>query len=96
MALGARLVDLSAKREIHRGFGDALSAAVELAGTPALFAFLGWRLDAWLGTSPLLLVVLFVFTFGYLVWKLFMRYDAQMRNEEARLRSPTPRREQGP
>jgi F0F1-type ATP synthase assembly protein I len=96
MALGAKLVDLSAKRELHRGFGDALSAAVELAGTPALFAFLGWRLDAWLGTSPLLLVFLFAFTFGYMVWKLFMRYDAQMRNEEARFKSAASREERKP
>jgi F0F1-type ATP synthase assembly protein I len=79
------LVDLSARRELNRGFGDALSMAVELAVTPALFALLGWRLDAWLGTAPLLLLVLFVFTVCYEIWKLFMRYDAKMRREEARV-----------
>lgn len=79
------MADLSARRELNRGFGDALSTAVELAVTPALFALLGWRLDAWLGTTPLLLLVLFVFTTCYEIWKLFMRYDAKMRREEARV-----------
>lgn len=78
------MADLSAKRELNRGAGDALSMAVELAVTPTFFAFLGWRLDAWLGTTPLFLVVLFLFTMGYIVWKLFMRYDAQMRSHEAK------------
>ncbi|MGH9211606.1 MAG: AtpZ/AtpI family protein [Acidimicrobiales bacterium] len=81
----SRAVDLSARRELNRGFGDALSMAVELAVTPALFAFLGWQLDNWLGTAPLFLLVLFVFTISYEIWKLFMRYDAKMRREEARV-----------
>jgi len=68
--------------------------AVELAVTPALFAFLGWRLDLWLGTSPLLLLVLFVFTVCYEIWKLFLRYDAKMREEEAKL--PGRARREGP
>ena len=45
--------ELSSKRELNKGFGDALQVAVELAVTPAIFAFLGWKLDSWLGTSPL-------------------------------------------
>jgi F0F1-type ATP synthase assembly protein I len=79
------VVDLSARRELNRGFGDALSMAVELAVTPALFALLGWWLDSWLGTTPLFLLFLFVFTCCYEIWKLFMRYDARMRREEARV-----------
>lgn len=79
------MADLSAKRELNRGAGDALSMAVELAVTPTVFALLGWRLDAWLGTTPLFLLTLFLFTMGYVVWKLFVRYDAQMRRHEAKL-----------
>ena len=79
------MADLSARRELNRGFGDAMSTAVELAVTPALFALLGWRLDVWLGTSPLLLLVLFTFTTCYQIWKLFGRYDAKMRQEEAKV-----------
>ena len=68
--------DLSAKRELNKGFGDALSVAVELAVTPAIFAFLGWRLDEWLGTTPLFLLVLFLFTFTYVAWKQYTRLQA--------------------
>ncbi len=88
------MADISAKREMSRGFGDALSAAIELAVTPALFALLGWKLDGWLGTSPLLLVSLFVFTMCYVVWKLFVRYDAEMRDQEAKINGLVRREEQ--
>lgn len=77
------MADLSARRELNRSAGDALSTAFELAVTPALLALIGWRLDAWLGTSPLLLLVLFFFTIGYEIWKHFARYDARMREQEA-------------
>jgi F0F1-type ATP synthase assembly protein I len=77
--------DLPAKRELNRGFGDALSTAFELAVTPAIVALIGWRLDAWLGTTPVFLVALFAFTMSYEIWKLFRRYDAQMRDHEARV-----------
>ncbi len=79
------MVDLSVRRELNRGFGDALSTAVELAVTPALMALAGWRLDLWLGTTPLLMLGLFVFTVCYEIWKLFVRYDAKMRVEEAKI-----------
>lgn len=79
------MADLSARRELNRGAGDALSTAMELAVTPAIFALLGWWLDSWLGTTPLFLVVLFAFTMGYEIWKLFVRYDARMRDQEAQV-----------
>ena len=86
--------DLSARRELNRGAGDALSSAFALAVTPALFGFIGWRLDVWLGTTPLLLLFLFLLTVGYEIWKLFVRYDAQMRDHEAQLIGRRPEREQ--
>jgi F0F1-type ATP synthase assembly protein I len=76
---------LAGQRELNQGFGNALSTAVELAGTPALFGVIGWRLDHWLGTSPLLFLFLFVFTVCYQIWKFFGRYDAQMRDQEAKV-----------
>ena len=79
------MADLSARRELNRGAGDALSMAFELAVTPALLALIGWRLDVWLGTSPLFLLALFLFTVGYEIWKQFVRYDAQMRDQQARV-----------
>ena len=48
------MADLSTKQDLNRGAGDALSTAFELAVTPAILALVGWRLDAWLGTSPAL------------------------------------------
>ena len=59
--------DLSAKRELNNGFGNALSTAVELAVTPAVMALIGWQIDRWLGTFPAFFLFLFVFTIGYVV-----------------------------
>ena len=80
--------DLSAKRELNNGFGNALNSAVELAVTPALLALLGWQIDRWLGTSPLFLLVLFAFTMTYVAWKQFRAYDTTMRRQEQELLGP--------
>ena len=82
--------DLSAKRELNKGFGDALAVAVELAVTPAIFAFLGWRLDEWLGTTPLFLLVLFLFTFSYVAWREAARYKLRMDEHQAELLGRKP------
>ena len=82
------MFDLSAKRELNNGFGNALTTAVELAVTPALMALLGWQVDRWLGTSPLFLVFLFVFTVVYVSWREYTRYQARMAAEERDLLSP--------
>ena len=80
--------DLSAKRELNKGFGDALQAAVELAVTPAIFAFLGWRLDEWLGTTPLFLLFLFLFTFTYVAWREYTKYQHRMDEQQAEVLAP--------
>jgi len=85
--------DLSAKRELNNGFGNALSTAVELAVTPALCALLGWQIDRWLGTGPLFLVFLFVFTLGYVSWREYVRYSARMSRHEQDLLGPARDRE---
>jgi hypothetical protein len=85
------VADLSARRELNRGAGDALSTAFELSVTPALLALIGWRLDVWLGTSPAFLLFLFLFTVCYEVWKQFVRYDARMRDQQARVAGLAPR-----
>ena len=48
-----------------------------------IFGFLGWLLDGRLGTRPVFMLVFFLFTLGYVVWKMFVRYDAEMRRHEA-------------
>ena len=40
---------------------------------------LGWLLDRWLGTWPVFVLFFFVFTLGYVVWKMFVRYEHEMR-----------------
>jgi hypothetical protein len=84
--------DLSAKRELNNGFGNALNSAVELAVTPALFALIGWQVDHWLGTRPLFLIGLFAFTMVYVAWKQFAAYDTTMRRQEQELLGPRPDR----
>ncbi|MEQ1785846.1 MAG: AtpZ/AtpI family protein [Acidimicrobiales bacterium] len=79
------MFDLSAKRELNNGFGNALSTAVELAVTPALMALIGWQLDRWLGTTPFLFLFLFVFTIGYVSWREYTRYTAKMGRQEQEL-----------
>jgi F0F1-type ATP synthase assembly protein I len=80
--------DLSTKRELHNGFGNALTTAVELSVTPTLMALIGWQLDHWLGTGPFLFLFLFVFTLGYVSWREFTRYQAVMVRQEERLLRP--------
>ena len=79
------MFDLSAKRELNRGFGDALQVAVELAVTPAIFALAGWWLDDRLGTFPGFFLFLFLFTFTYVAWKQYRLYQDRMAAEERKL-----------
>jgi F0F1-type ATP synthase assembly protein I len=80
--------DLSAKRELNNGFGNALSSAVELAVTPALMALVGWQIDRWLGTSPLVFLFLFAFTVAYVSWREYVRYQGKMARQEQELLGP--------
>jgi len=77
--------DLSAKRQLNQGFGNALSVAVELTVTPVLMALIGYGIDRWLGTFPLVFLVLFAFTLGYLSWKQYVLYRGRMEAEEQQL-----------
>jgi hypothetical protein len=78
-------------RETHRGFGDALAQAFELALTPAIFGAAGWLLDRWLGTWPVFALTLFLFTFGYVIWKHLRGYSTAMQDHADKL-GITPRR----
>jgi F0F1-type ATP synthase assembly protein I len=78
-------VDLHAKRELNNGFGNALARAVELTVSPVIFGFFGYLIDGWFGTRPIVMVFLFVFTFGYLLWRQLTNYDAAMKQEERKL-----------
>ena len=75
-------VDLRHQRDLYSGFGDALARAFEFVATPALFAFLGWLLDRWLGTVAVFAVTFGLFVFGYEFWKMWVVYEARMKVEE--------------
>ena len=79
------MADLPARRELNRGAGDALSTAFELSVTPVLMGLIGWGLDVWIGTSPVFLLVFFLFTVCYEIWKHFALYAARMRAQQARV-----------
>ncbi len=73
-------------REDKRQIGDALGAGVELVGTIVVFFFLGWGLDAWLGTRPLFMVSLTVLAMVGKLILVFFHYKAAMERHEAELR----------
>ena len=77
------------RRDLNNGFGNALNNAVELSVTPAIFAFIGWRIDLALGTSPLFFVSLFVVVVSCVAWRLMTKYSDEMRVEEERFRPRT-------
>ena len=81
-------MDLRDRRELNNGFGNALARAVELTVSPMIFGLFGFLLDRWLGTRPLFMVFLFVFTIGYLFWKQYVQYDADMKEHERKLTQP--------
>ena len=49
--------ELTARRDLYQGFGNALGRAVELVGTPLVFAAVGFFLDRFLGWTPVLTVI---------------------------------------
>jgi F0F1-type ATP synthase assembly protein I len=81
-------VDLRERRELNNGFGNALSRAVELTVSPVIFGFLGYLLDGRLGTRPLFMIFLFAFTIGYLFWRQYLHYDAEMKEQERKAIRP--------
>jgi F0F1-type ATP synthase assembly protein I len=61
-----------------QGFGDGLSQAVGLVGTPLLFALLGVFLDGRFGTRPLFTIVLAVLATAGTFVSTYYEYKAEM------------------
>jgi len=76
-------MDLRAVRDINNGFGDGLAAAFEMVATPMLFAFFGFLLDRRLGLHLVFTLIFGLVVFGYEIWRLVMRYSAQMAAHDA-------------
>ncbi len=76
--------------------GDGFTRSFELAVTPAVVGLGGFGLDRWLGTTPVLTVVLTVLALVGVVASLYFGYRREMEGHEARLRGsrsgrpPTP------
>lgn len=76
-------MDLRARQELNRGFGEALSRAFELAVTPVVFGFLGYLIDMRLGTSPIFLLAFAAFAVVGSFVKLWYAYDHEMKAQDA-------------
>lgn len=75
--------DLRARQQLNRGYSDGLARGTELVLTPLLFGVIGWALDGWLGTGPVLAIVLGTFGVVGTFVKLKLGYDRQMTDAEA-------------
>ena len=84
-------LDLQDRRELNNGFGETSARAFELVLTPIIFGVLGYLLDRRLGTSPLFMLGLGLFTFGYVVWRTWTGYDRRMSEQENQLGLGRPR-----
>lgn len=76
-------------------YGDGLSIAFELVGTPAIFGFVGFWLDRRFGSTPWLTIALSVATLATVVGLVIWRYNAEMSradNERRAAAASRPRR----
>ena len=74
---------LTERRELYQGFGDTLAVAFELAFTPVVVGLMGYGLDRWLGTLPVLMIVFVLMAIVGLSARMWYGYDARMRAHEA-------------
>jgi len=71
--------------------GDGLARGVEFVLTPLICGIVGHFLDRWLGTEPVLTVILVVWAFAVTVGLTIRDYTVRMRAEEEKLLGPRPR-----
>jgi F0F1-type ATP synthase assembly protein I len=75
-------VELRDRQATYRGFSDAWALSAELVITPLLFALAGFGLDRWLGTGPVLAIVLGLFGLFGTVVHIYYDYRARIAKEE--------------
>jgi F0F1-type ATP synthase assembly protein I len=76
------LVELRERQATWQGFSDALGMAVELVAVPMVFAVLGFGLDRWFGTTPVLAIALGLFGLVGIVARTYFWYQMHMNREE--------------
>ncbi len=74
---------LTQRRELYQGFGDTLAVAFELAITPVIIGLMGYGLDRWLGTLPILTIIFVLLAIVGLSARMWYGYDARMKVHEA-------------
>lgn len=74
-------LDTSQRRGLTRDLNQS-SGGIELAVVALLFALGGLALDRWLGITPVLTIVLFLFGITGAFIKLWLGYDREMRQLE--------------
>ncbi len=77
---------LRERRDLNRGLGDALAQAFDVAGTTAIFFFLGWLLDRWLGTKPVFMITLTLLCLVAKIILMLATYNEKMKRLEAERR----------
>ena len=70
--------DPRAKQQLNRGYSDGMARGIEIVVTPFVFGGIGWLLDRWLGTAPILAIALGIFGVVGVFVKLKLGYDQQM------------------
>lgn len=66
----------------QRGLGDGFSLAVEFVAVPLILALIGFGLDRWFGTGPILAVTLGAIGFVGCILRTYYAYLARMEYEE--------------
>ena len=72
------MFDVRAKQQLSRGYSDGLARGFELVVAPLVMGGLGWLLDRWFGTAPVLTIVFGVFGVLGIIAKLWLGYDREM------------------
>ena len=75
-------MELRDRQATWQGFSDALAMSVEFVAVPLLFALLGFGVDRWLGTSPVLAIVLGLVGLVGVVLRTYYWYQASMSREQ--------------
>jgi F0F1-type ATP synthase assembly protein I len=78
---------LRERRELNQGFGDSLAQAFEVVATTAIFFFIGWLIDRWLGTAPVFMIVLSLVCLVGKLYLMLVAYNEKMKRLEAERRA---------
>jgi F0F1-type ATP synthase assembly protein I len=74
---------LTQRRELYQGFGDTLAVAFEMAFTPVIVGLMGYGLDRWFGTLPILTIVFVLMAIVGVSARMWYGYEARMRVHES-------------